>query len=60
MSINALRQETQCPAGEWESLPGEALVLEVITYFAWLWLSGMRYLKKSFLILHHFQSSGVD
>lgn len=53
-------KEPQHTAGEWESWPGKAFVLEIITYFAWLWLSGMRSLKKSFLILHHFQSSGVD
>ena len=50
----------QCTAGEWERLPGQAFVLEVIAYFTWLWLSGMRPLKKGFLILHHFQSGGVD
>lgn len=53
-------KEPQHTAGEWESWPGKTFVLEIITYFAWLWLSGMRSLKKSFLILHRFQSSGVD
>lgn len=43
-----------------EKLAREAFILEVIAYFTWLWLSGMRSLKKGFLILHHFQSGGVD
>ena len=43
-------KKPQCTAGEWERLPGQAFILEVIAYFTWLWLSGMRSLKKGFLI----------
>lgn len=42
-------KEPQRTAGERESLPGEAFILEVIVYFTWLWLFGMRSLEKGLL-----------